>query len=82
VEVVTPISVEIGLAKPASTTVDILAPTEGACACVNCACEEDYDDAKAPLLVDIVIVFKVLPLLKWMHKMRIFPHKKFTKNSC
>jgi len=31
--------------------VDTLAPTVGADACVDCACEEDCDDAKVPLSV-------------------------------
>jgi len=60
------------MAMAASTTVDTLAPTVGADACVNCAYEEDCDDcddAEAPLLVDLVIVFKALSLLKYMHKM-------------
>jgi len=42
----------------------------GADVCVNCACEEDCndcDDAEPPLLVDLYIVFKALPLLKCMH---------------
>jgi len=85
VEMVTPIFDETGMAMAASTVVDTLAPTEGADACVNCAYEEDCDDcndAEAPKLVDLVIVFKVLPLLRCMDKMQIFPHKKFTKNSC
>jgi len=79
VEVVTPISFETILAVAVSTVVDTLAPTEGANVCVTCACEDDCndcDDAEAPLLVDLVIVFKALPLLKCMHKMRIFPQKR------
>jgi len=68
VEAVTPISVETGLAMDDSTTVDTLAPIEGADACVTRACEEDYDDGEAPLLGNLVIVSKALPLLKCMHK--------------
>jgi len=63
----------------ASTTVDTLASTDGANACVNCAYEEDCDDrgdVETPLLVDLVIVFKALLLLKCMHIIRIFSQKK------
>jgi len=73
------------MAMVAPTAVDTLAPTAGADACVNCACEEDCDDCdeiEAPILTDLVIVFKALPLLKCMHKMRIYPQIKFTENSC
>lgn len=38
---VTPVSIEIGIAMVASIIVDILAPTVGANACIDCACEED-----------------------------------------
>jgi len=82
VKAVTPVSVETSMTMAAPTVVDTLAATEGEDACVNCACEEDCDDAKTPLLVDLVIVFKALPLLKCMHKRRLFSQKKFTKNSC
>jgi len=44
VEAITLFSVETGLAMVVSTTVDTLAPTEGADVCVSCACEEDCDD--------------------------------------
>ena len=81
-EAVTPISVETGMAMAAPTAVDTLAPTVGADSCVNYDCEEDCDDAEAPLHVALVIVFKALPLLKCMHKIQIFPQKKLTKNSC
>ena len=79
---VTLISVKTGLTIVASRTVNTLAPTKGGDACVVCACEEDCDDAEAPLFVDLVTVSKVLPLLKCMHKMRNFPRKEIKKNSC
>jgi hypothetical protein len=59
------------MAMVAPTTVDTLAPTTGADARVICTCEEDlddYDDIEAPILMDLVIIFKALPLLKCMHK--------------
>jgi len=71
-------SVEIGIAMAAPTAVDTLAPTVWEDACVNCACEEDCDDCddvEAPLLVDLVIIFKALPLLKCMHKQEFFREK-------
>jgi len=64
--------------------VDTLAPTVGADACVDCACEDCAfvceDDEEVPLLLERAISFKVLPLLKCMHK-QLFFHKKFTKDS-
>jgi len=60
----------------APTRVDTLAPTVGADACVDCSCGEecgDCDDAEAPLMVSLVIVFKALSLLKCMHKQDFFP---------
>jgi len=63
---VTLVFFETGIAIIAPTVVDTLAPTVGADACVNYGCEEDCDDcddAEAPLLVGLVIIFKVLPLL-------------------
>jgi len=71
VEVVAPISVETGMAMVAPTAVDTLAPTEGADARINYAYEEDCDDCddiETPVFVDLVIIFKALPLLKCMHK--------------
>ena len=64
---VTPISFETGTTMVAPMTVDTQAPTVGANACVNYACEkdcDDCDDAESPLLVGLVMVFKALPLLK------------------
>jgi len=64
----------------ASMTVDTLAPTVGANACVDYACEEDcddYDDSKVPLLVGRAISFKALPLHKCMHKQVFFPKKVY-----
>jgi hypothetical protein len=64
---ITPISVETGIAMVAPMAVGTLAPTVGADACVDYACEEDCDDcddAKLPLLVGRAISFKALPLLK------------------
>jgi len=79
-EAVTPISVETGIAMVAPTTIDTLAPTVGTDVCVNCACEEDCDDCddvEATLLVDLIIVFKALPLHKCMHKQEFFPEKVY-----
>jgi hypothetical protein len=77
---VTPISIETGIAMVAPTTVDTLAPTVGANASVDCACEEDCndcDDIEAPLLVDLVIIFKALPLLKGKHTKEFFREKVY-----
>ena len=68
---VTPIFVKIGMAMVATTVVDTLVPNAGEDAHVICACEEDCDDCDdivAPILVDLDIIFKALPLLKCMHK--------------
>jgi len=76
VEAVTPISVETSMAMVAPKVVDTLAPTAGAYTHVNYACQEDCDDChdiEAHVLADLVIIFKVLPLLKCMQKMRICP---------
>jgi len=77
---VTPIFVENGIAMVAPMAVGTVAPTVGADACVDCTCEDDFDDAEVPLIVGLVIVFKDLPLLKCIHKQEIFL-KNFTKNS-
>jgi hypothetical protein len=72
---ITPISVETGIAINAPMAVDTLAPTVGADACVDCACEEDCDDcddAELPLLVGQAISFKVFQLFKCMHKKLFF----------
>jgi len=77
---VTPISVETGFAMVAPITVDTLAPTVGAYACVDCACEEDCDDcddAKVSLLVGRAISFKALPLIKCMHIKVFFLEKVY-----
>jgi hypothetical protein len=76
VEAVTPISVETGIAMVTPKAVDTLAPTAGADARVNCACDEDCDDCddiEATILTDLVIIFKALALLKCMHQIQIFP---------
>jgi hypothetical protein len=62
--------------------VDTLAPTVGADACVDCACEEDYDDCndlEVSLLVGQAISFKALPLLKCMHRQISFQKKSLPK---
>jgi len=67
---VTPIFVETGMVMVTPMTVDTLAPTVWANACVDCACENCallcVDDAKVTL--GRAIYFKALPLLKCMHK--------------
>ena len=63
VEAVIPVSIVTGMAMVAPTVVDTLAPTEGANTGVDCACEEDCDDCddiEAPVLADLVIIFKAL----------------------
>jgi hypothetical protein len=86
VEAVTLISVETGMAMVSSTVVvGTLAPTKGADARLDCPCEDDCDDCdniEAPILMDLVIIFKASPLLKCMHKNANFLKNKFTKNSC
>ena len=69
---VTPIFVETGIAMVAPMAAHTLAPTVGADAYIDCSCENDCDDAEVPLLVDLVIVFKALLLLKCMHKQKYF----------
>jgi len=60
------------------TTVDTPTPTVGGDVYVDCdAC----DDAEVPLLVGLVIVFKVLPHLKCMHKQKYFQKKSLLKQS-
>ena len=79
VEAVTPISVETDMAMVSPMVVDTVAPTKGADTHVNCACDEvcdDCDDIEAPILVDLVIIFIVLPLLKCMHKNANFSLEK------
>jgi len=68
---VTQISVETGMAVVAPKAVGTLKSIAGMDVCVVCACEEvfnDCDDIEAPVLVDLVILFKALPLRKCMHK--------------
>lgn len=77
---VTPISVETGMTMGSPTTVDTLAPTLGEDASVNCDCEEDcdyFDDVETQVLVDLVIILKVLPLLKCIHKQEFFQEKVY-----
>jgi len=61
------------------TAIGTLAPTARADARVICAYDEDCDDCddiEAPVLADLVIIFKALPLLKCMHKQFLFCRKK------
>jgi hypothetical protein len=77
---VTPISVETGMTMVAPTTVDTLEPTLGADARLNCDCEDDCDDCddvETPILADLVIILKVLPLLKCMYKQEFFQEKVY-----
>jgi len=80
--VVTPISIETGIAMVAPMVVDTLAPTVGADACVDYACEEDCDDcedAEVPLFLHRAVSFKALPLLKCMHIQISFQTKVYQK---
>jgi len=73
---VTLISVKTGMAMVAPKANGTLAPTAGVDVCVLCGCEEDCndcDDIEAPVLADLVILFKALPLRKCMHKDANFP---------
>jgi hypothetical protein len=73
VGVVTPISVETGMAMVAPKAVGKLAPTAWVDVCVICAYKEDCNDIDAPVLADLVILFKALPLRKCKHKDADFP---------
>jgi len=78
-----------GIAMVTHMAVDTLAPTVGVDACVDCSCEDDCDDcddAEVPLLVGRAISFKVLPLLKCIHRKSLLKtviifQKYFHKNT-
>jgi len=64
------------MAMVAPKVVGTLASTAGVDVCVIYACEEDFnycDNIEAPVFVDLIILFKVLPLRKCMHKDAYFP---------
>jgi len=68
---VTPIFVETGMVVVAPKAVGTITSIKGMDVCVFCACEDDCndcDDIEAPVLTDLVILFKALPLRKCMHK--------------
>lgn len=82
---VTPISVETGMAMVAPKATGTLASTVGPNVRVICACEEDYndyDDIEAPVLADLVILFKALHFVNACTKMWIFLRKSFTEKNC
>jgi len=68
--------VETGMSMIAPKAVGTLTSIAGADVRVICAYEEycdDCDDIEATILTDLVILFKVLPLRKCMHKNADFP---------
>jgi len=59
--VVTPISVETGIAMVAHTAVDTFKTPKGVVACKDCACEDGREEDELTRAID-------LPLLKCIHK--------------